>query len=125
MNRSILILAALMWQTAAPAAAKSWSGFLVSSACYESEESNTNPTDTDTYVDRDRDLEVRLCTPNAKTKSFTLVDHDGLSYKLDPAGNAKAAELVRQARKKRVLEVTVTGEVSKDRIRVDSISPVP
>jgi hypothetical protein len=50
------------------------------------------------------------------------VNHDGLSFKLDPARNAKAAELLGSARKKSVLEVSVTGEMSKDAIKVSSIS---
>jgi len=101
-----------------------WSGFLVNSSCYEALERNTDPWDTSTYVDRDRDWEVRYCSPDAKTKSFTLVDHDGLSYKLDSAGNAKAAEVVRQTGKKVPMEVKVAGEQDKDTIQVDSISPV-
>jgi hypothetical protein len=100
-----------------------WSGFLVNSGCYEALERNTNPWDTSTYVDRDRDREVRYCSPNLKTKSFTLVDHDGLSHKLDAAGNAKAADAVRQIGKKVPFKVKIAGEQDKDTIRVDSISP--
>lgn len=124
MKITIIACAVILSMAAAAAfAAKSWSGFLVNSDCYAAEERNVNPMDTNTYVDRDRDFEVRYCSPNAKTKSFTLVDHDGLSYTLDPAGNAKAADIVRQAGKKRVIEVTVTGEKSKNVIQVISISP--
>jgi hypothetical protein len=118
----MIAFATLMGLTAAPGFAQSTTGFLVDSDCYESLERNVNPWDTNTYVDRDRDWEVRYCSPNRKTKSFTLVNHDGLSFKLDPAGNAKAAELLGSARKKSVLEVSVTGEMSKDAIKVSSIS---
>jgi hypothetical protein len=103
---------------------QAWSGFLVNSSCYEALERNTDPWDTSTYVDRDRDWEVRYCSPDVKTKSFTLVDHDGLSHKLDPAGNAKAADAVRQTGKKVPMEVKVAGQQDKDTIQVDSISPV-
>ena len=119
-----------IWLAAAPAFASqhaqnhTWSGFLVNSSCYEALERNTDPWDTSTYVDRDRDREVRYCSPNVKTKSFTLVDHDGLSHKLDPAGNVKAAEAVRQTGKKVPMEVKVAGLQDKDTIQVDSISPV-
>jgi hypothetical protein len=109
---------------AVPGFAQSTTGFLVDSNCYESLERNVNPWDTNTYVDRDRDWEVRYCSPNRKTKSFTLVNHDGLSFKLDPEGNAKAAELLGSTRKKSVLEVSVTGQMSKDAIKVSSISKV-
>jgi hypothetical protein len=101
-----------------------WSGFLVKSSCYEALERNTDPWDTSTYVDRDRDWEVRYCSPDVKTKSFTLVDHDGLSHKLDPAGNTRAADAVRQTGKKVPMEVKVAGQQDKDTIQVDSISPV-
>lgn len=101
---------------------RTWSGFLVDRQCYESEERNVNPGDTETYVDRDRDLEVRFCSPHAKTKTFSLVDHDGIGYSLNAAGNAKAAEIARQTGKKVPMEVTVEGQQSKNTIDVGSIS---
>ena len=122
MRRRTIALATLMGLTAAPGFAQSTTGFLVDSDCYESVERNVNPWDTNTYVDRDRDWEVRYCSPNRKTKSFTLVNHDGLSFKLDAAGNTKAAELVGSTRRKSLLEVTVTGEMSEGGIKVSSIA---
>jgi hypothetical protein len=107
---------------ATPIFAQTWSGFLVDSKCYESMERNTDPWDTSTYVDRDKDWEIRFCSPSEKTKSFILVDHDGIDFRLDPAGNAKAAELLQKANKKISLEVVVTGEMSKEMIRVNSIT---
>jgi len=123
-------LGALLCLGAALSFAGSWSGFLVDSKCYESEQSNINPFDGSTYVDYDRALQIRTCRPTAHTKSFALVkQEDGVSVKLDPAGNAKAADLVRQAGKKShdkksYFVVTVTGEMSKDTVKVDSISRV-
>jgi hypothetical protein len=102
--------------------AGSWSGVLVNSKCWAAEERNVNPTDTTTFVDRDRNLEIRFCTPNAKTKSFAVVLPDGLSFQLDAAGNTKAADLVRQSGKESVFAVAVTGEMIKNTVRVDSIS---
>jgi hypothetical protein len=122
MRLGMIAFATLICLMAVPGFAQSTTGFLVDSDCYESLERNVNPWDTNTYVDRDRDWEVRYCSPDRKTKSFTLVNHDGLSFKLDPAGNAKAAELLGSARKKSVLEVSVTGEVSRAAIKVSSIS---
>ena len=115
-------LAALVCLAATPAFAQRWTGFLVDSNCFESLERNTDPTDTISYIDRDREWEIRFCSPNAKTKTFTLVDHDGIDFRLDASGNARAAELLRGTRKKFLLEVTVTGEKNKNAIRVDSIS---
>lgn len=122
MRLRMIALATLTCLTAAPAFAQSTTGFLVDSKCYESVERNVNPWDTNPYVDRDRDWEVRFCSPNRKTKLFSLVNHDGLSFKLDPAGNAKAAELLGSANKKSLLKVSVTGEISKDAIKVSSIA---
>jgi len=87
------------------ALAGSWSGALVDSKCWGIEERNVNPTDTLTYVDRDGNLKIRLCSPSPKTKSFAVVQNDGLSVNLDSAGNAKAAEFVRKTGKKSLFTV--------------------
>jgi hypothetical protein len=102
--------------------AGTWSGLLVDTKCYESEERNVNPTDTLTSVDRDISAELRFCSPQAKTISFTLVQADNQSFRLDAAGNAKAAELVRKTGKTARLAVAVTGEAVKHMIHVESIS---
>jgi hypothetical protein len=102
--------------------AESWTGALVDSRCWTAEERNVNPTDTTTFVDRDRNLEIRACSPNAKTKSFAVVLPDGLSFQLDAAGNMKAADLIRQSGKQSVFAVAVTGGMIGNIVRVDSIS---
>lgn len=119
-------LALLLCLSPALSLAGSWSGVLVNSKCYGAEERNVNPTDTLTNVDRDRNLEIRYCSPNAKTKSFAVVQEDGSRLRFDSAGNAKAAELVSKAisktGKKSLLMVVVTGELQGKTIRLDSIS---
>ena len=45
--------------------AESWSGALVDSKCFASEESNVNLHDSLTNVDRDRGMEIRFCSPSA------------------------------------------------------------
>jgi len=111
-----------LFVSSALSGAGTWSGVLVDSRCYESEERNVNPTDTMIYVDRDTNLEIAYCAPNAKTKAFALVQPDGLSFKLDSDGNAKAVELVRRTAKRRRFSVTITGETNKGTLKVDSIS---
>ncbi len=102
--------------------AQTWFGRLVDSKCYESEERNINPKDTLRYVDRDQNWEIRFCAAKAKTKSFTIVEPDGESFRLDAAGNAKAAELQRtMGRHPHQLYVTVTGELAENTLKVDSI----
>ena len=108
-----------------PGFADTWSGALVDSKCFEAEERNISPTSTLGYVNRDKDLEIRLCYPKPKTKDFAVVDFDGMLHKLDPAGNAKAAELARTSGRRPRIPVTVIGEMSGKVVKVDSISVQP
>jgi hypothetical protein len=120
-----LRVAALLALSGALGFAQNWSGSLVDSKCYASEERNVNPTDTLISVDRDGNREIRFCSPSSKTKSFALVPFDGRTVNLDPSGNAKASELVRTNHKRRPFFVTVSGEIVGEAIRVDSISAAP
>ena len=117
----VVRLAVLVNLAGATGLAANWSGILVDSKCYESRERNTNPTDTLTNVDRDRGLDAWYCSPGRKTTTFLVVEEDGSSFKLDTAGNAKAAELVRSAGKKPSYRVVVTGTKSKGTVTVDAI----
>lgn len=105
--------------------AGSWTGALVDSNCYEIRERNVNPTDTLTYVDRDTRALILYCSPNARTKTFAIVLREGPSFRLDPPGNTKAAQLVRNAGKRSLVIVAVAGELNKSTIKVDSISITP
>ena len=100
--------------------ADTWSGVLVDSKCYASEQTNVNKDAT--TVDRDMNSELRYCSPSAKTKNFGLVLPNWDSLRFDSAGNAKAAELVRTTQKGSLLGVKVTGERSKNTIDVGAIS---
>jgi len=115
-------LAALMFLASAWACAQTWSGYLVDSRCYRSLEGNRNPRDTLTEVDHDRGWEVRYCHLTPKTRSFTVVQKDGQSFELDSAGNAQAAKLFAKAGSKGPFYVTVTGEMSRNTVRVESIA---
>jgi len=118
-------LAALFCLASALSFAESWSGVLVDSRCYDSMQRNVNPTDTLTNVDRDMNQQIRYCSPNAKTKSFAVVLPEGMSLRLDSAGNAEAAQLVRKAGKKSRFVVAVTGTITKGTVKVDSILLAP
>jgi hypothetical protein len=115
-------LITLLCLSSAFAYAGTWSGALVDSKCFDFAERNVNPTDTLTYVDRDQNQEIRNCSPGPKTKVFAIVQHDGVSFKLDSTGNAKALEIVRKTVKKFPLAILITGEMSGNTIKVDSIS---
>lgn len=86
MTALLMRLTTLACLSATLTLAGSWSGVRVDSKCWGHEERNVNPTDSLTYVDRDGNLEIRLCSPSPKTKSFAAVQQDGLSFNLDSAG---------------------------------------
>jgi len=65
--------------------AGSWEGVLVNSTCYDALERNVNPWESALDAGRDRNYEVRYCRANTHTKSFTVVQPDGQSFKLDSA----------------------------------------
>lgn len=115
-------VAVLLFLASAPGFAGTWSGSLVDSKCFAASERNVNPDDTLTAVDRDQNEEIRYCSPGLKTKSFAIIQADGLSFALDSVGNARAAEFVRNASRKQRIAVVVTGELKNSTIRVDSIS---
>ena len=114
--------AVLICLIAAPVFAGTWSGVLVNSRCYEDVERNVSPTNSAIDVYRDRNGEIRYCRANAKTKEFTIVQSDGQSFRLDAAGDAKAAEIVRNGNPKWIFVVTVSGELMDQNIAVDSMS---
>ena len=114
-------LAVLACLSSAVGFAETRSGMsLVDSRCWDFEENNTKSISI--YVDRDRNMEIRACSPKAKTKSFAVVLPDGLTLTLDAAGNAKAAELIQKVGKAFPVTVGVTGEKNRNTIKADSIS---
>jgi len=113
----------LVFLTPTPSFAQSWSGSLVDSKCYDSEERSFNPFDVSPNLDCDKDQEIRICTPSSRTKSFAVVGQGGwVTLKLDPYGNERAVALVRKFGKKSHLEVSITGERKGNTIFVHSIS---
>jgi DMSO/TMAO reductase YedYZ molybdopterin-dependent catalytic subunit len=110
---SVFLALAIGW------AAQSTSGYLVDSACYEVAYRHSGSATT---VDRDMKMAIKHCAPNPQTKSFGLVEKDWSIIDFDPAGNAKAAELLRKTVKQSTYRVTVAGEVDQKVLKVDSIS---
>src|SRR6516162_1746698 len=113
-------LAILICLISCPAFSGSWSGVLVNSKCYEDVERNVNPWESGVDAARDRNYEVRYCRANERTKSFTVVQQDGQSFKLDATGDAQAAQIVRNGNKKYIFVVAVTGEKTDHVVKVDS-----
>ena len=122
--KRILWLGVLLAFTSALSFAGTWSGSLVDFRCFESEESNVNPDYINVPAARDIDFEIRACLPRPnKTKTFAFVLSSGEGVRLDPAGNAKAAALVRTAgKRKHYFVVDISGNLEKDTLHVDSIA---
>ena len=121
MKQSLFLLVVLCLLSV-PVFADTWTGYLVDAKCYASEERNVSPFDSNVDTDRDRGSEVQFCRPSPKTKTFAIVDYDGRSVALDASGNAKAADLAKQATRKSVIAVTVTGQKHGKVVAVDSIT---
>lgn len=101
--------------------AGSWSGALVDSKCYATMRGNVNPHET-SLASSDQSYPIRYCSPSVKTKAFAVVQQDGATFDLDPAGNGKVIALLSQTAKRPVYVVNVTGEISRNVVTVDAIS---
>lgn len=100
--------------------AASWSGALVGSECYATSLQNVNHAEHPGSIDTRRP--IRVCSPNEKTKSFSIVQASGVMLNLDSDGNEKARELFLKEGKKSPFMVNVTGELTQDTLKVDTIS---
>ena len=113
-----LRLTSLVFLASALSFAASWFGALVDSECYASVQRNVSPGHPASH---NTSRTLRVCSPNEKTKSFSVVPHDGEALRLDSDGNEKARELVLKGGKKPYM-VNVTGEMTQDTLKVDTIS---
>ena len=118
-NATLVRLLSLSCLMAGSVSAGTWSGTLVDARCYESAKNNHNVYDS--TVVRDVRLDVKLCAPKAKTRSFAIVQLDGEDIAFDSAGNAQAAQLIRHGAAESPILVVVNGEVNKKTIAVASI----
>lgn len=118
------LLCAFLCAATPVAFAGTWSGALVDAGCYRNELDNVSPDQSLTYSGRDMEYSVRYCAPNAKTRKFAVVEDDWNVLRLDAAGNAKAADLVRQAGRRRPIEVRLIGQIDRNRVKVESISRI-
>ena len=63
--------------------AETWSGTLVDAGCYQSAKNNRNAYAGSAV--RDVGMDVRMCTPKAKTRSFAIMQPDSEDAALDAA----------------------------------------
>ena len=122
-TRSLTRLLSLLCLASCWGYAATWSGNLVDTRCFQNMEDNHNLDESSAV--RDLNLELRVCTPKLNTHFFTIVLPDGTSARLDSAGNARAAELVRQTKPKAPLYVNVKGEMTNKTIAVNTVTPAP
>lgn len=94
--------------------AQSWTGVLVDAKCFQT--AQPSYSESDSPATKDANLEIRLCSPKAKTRLFAVVPRNGDAVVLDTAGNAKAAELVHQRTSKGPVFVTVNGEKNNNKV---------
>jgi hypothetical protein len=95
--------------------AGTWSGYLVDSRCYASEQSNVSADAAS--GSRDMRLGLRQCSATSETKRFAIVQNDWSVLKLDTAGNQSVAAVARHNTKRSTLYcVTVAGVRHKNTI---------
>jgi hypothetical protein len=121
MKLAMQLAALLLLASIASFATGSWSGYLVDAKCYETARGNVGPGYTSTS-NRDMDLDIKLCPPKEKTKSFALVRFDWNMFKFDAAGNTKAVEFLHNTTSQKAYVVTITGDIARNVIKVDSIT---
>lgn len=102
MNISLILLG-----SAGLMLAESWSGKLVDGNCKPSPEATKGGPLPDS------------CAVSASTKVFAIQTADGQIYRLDSAGNAKAAAALKADASK--TEVTVSGSLNGQMVKVESI----
>jgi len=101
--------------------AGSWSGALVDAACYASRQGNVNPHEAHP-ASTDKNGDIRSCSPNAKTKSFSVVQQDRMTFNLDSDGNEKVHQLLLNAGKNSTYGVNLTGAMTQKVVKVETIS---
>jgi hypothetical protein len=116
-------LASLLLCVSTVGFASTWSGFLVDSRCYTTEQANVSQDAP--LGSRDMSRQIRTCTAKSGTRHFGVVPADWKGLRFDGKGNSQAARLVQKRRKGTVMKVTVAGVRQGNTIKVASVSGVP
>jgi hypothetical protein len=112
--------------------AETWTGKLIDATCHDksSQSSQATPgqatrgqsTTPSTTPGQSSSSSRESCAPTASTTSFALETSDGKVYKLDSAGNSKAASAMRGNPNAKDENVTVSGTMEGSTVKVDSIN---
>lgn len=100
---------------AATGYADTWSGNLLDAACLAKNQQNPNRNSKKTG-------DPPTCVASKTTGAFALQTSDGKIYKLDPAGNSKAATALRGNPDNDDPEADVSGARVGEILKVESIS---
>ena len=118
--KRVLRLAYLSCLASLPILPATWSGWLVNSRCYSSLEANRS--DLPSYVNWGQMGAIRYCSPDHKTTSFAVIDHNGLSLRLDAEGNERAMSQLRNTEKRTLATAEIERQPSHNKISVSRIS---
>lgn len=100
----------LFWIASVLCFADTWTGKLIDAACADLDKSNIQTKD------------ASVCAPKERTEAFAIQTSDGKIYKLDSAGNAKAAEFFKATKIKPDIDVTISGTMSGQLVKVDALN---
>jgi hypothetical protein len=96
-----------------------WNGKLVDASCYDNTSANRTNTASTAKLDKE-------CAPSPSTSAFALEVSKNKVYKLDAAGNTKAAEAIKAGAIKSDndgdVHASVTGTMEGTTLKVDSIT---
>ena len=113
--KTIAKLGLILSGFAAMSYADTWSGKLLDAACVERSRENPDRNSTKTG-------NPPTCVASKSTGAFALQTSDGKVYKLDPAGNSKAATALRGNPDNDSPEADGSGAMEVQILKVDSIS---
>jgi hypothetical protein len=104
--------------------AENFNGKLMDANCYE--KSSQTGAQTSTSDRKAREKMAETCGATATSTGFVFQAHDGKVYKLDTAGNAKAASAMQsgalKSDKDGDVHASVSGTLEGDTVKVDSIT---
>ena len=108
--KTFLKIGAVLSLAAAFSFAESWSGKLVDADCMAKKDTSSAKTGS-----------ASECTPTLSTINYGVQVADGKVYKLDASGNSKAAAALRADRNKASENVTISGRMEGQMVKVDSL----
>ena len=108
--KTIAKLGVVLCIAAALSYAESWTGKLVDAPCHDR---SLQPGQAKSPAES--------CTATQTTTSFAIETADGKVYKLDAAGNAKAATMMKGNPDSKDASVTISGSMDGQTVKVDSI----